>query len=336
MGRSSYHESIPFFRAIFPALSPHALLPPKKYRRRRSSRPKMDENRPRRNANGKPTATRETKETTRAKSNQSPKTQCYTFFPLVFIRHQHVLSTSSYWDGCYEIVRGKARPCHHRVWLIHVLIGTVGSWVTMKSPLWMTICRNFMFAFLVQKIVRGVFSLVYTCKVYCLPWCNAGNMEWTNLMYLLCHSAIWRWCVEGPCGITGSISIQITIHWFHEQSVPPQYRWIVRDMHLLDIGHSLDEDFLRRSGSVCLDVINQTWSPMFGLLPFTSTQDTRLNLALLDMINIFEVFIPQLMRYPNPTDPLNGEAAALLMREPSSYDAKVRGKCLWHLSLWSM
>ena len=68
---------------------------------------------------------------------------------------------------------------------------------------------------------------------------------------------------------------------------------------------------------MCLDVINQTWSPMF------------------DMINIFEVFLPQLLRYPNPTDPLNGEAAALLMREPKQYEAKVKGKrppsviCCW-------
>jgi ubiquitin-conjugating enzyme E2 H len=44
-----------------------------------------------------------------------------------------------------------------------------------------------------------------------------------------------------------------------------------------------------------------------------------------DMINIFEVFLPQLLRYPNPTDPLNGEAAALMMREPKSYEAKVKG-----------
>ncbi|KAL8668403.1 MAG: hypothetical protein Q9168_006967 [Polycauliona sp. 1 TL-2023] len=60
------------------------------------------------------------------------------------------------------------------------------------------------------------------------------------------------------------------------------------------------------SGSVCLDVINQTWSPMF------------------DMINIFEVFLPQLLRYPNPTDPLNGEAAAMLMRNQETYDVKVK------------
>ena len=45
---------------------------------------------------------------------------------------------------------------------------------------------------------------------------------------------------------------------------------------------------------------------------------------MVDMINIFEVFLPQLLRYPNPTDPLNGEAAAMLMREPAGYEAKVR------------
>ena len=42
------------------------------------------------------------------------------------------------------------------------------------------------------------------------------------------------------------------------------------------------------------------------------------------MINIFEMFLPQLLRYPNPNDPLNGEAAALLMRHPKEYDAKVK------------
>ena len=44
-------------------------------------------------------------------------------------------------------------------------------------------------------------------------------------------------------------------------------------------------------------------------------------------MNVFEVFLPQLLLYPNPTDPLNGEAAALLMREPETYKKKVRGAC---------
>ncbi|GKV23144.1 hypothetical protein SLE2022_087860 [Rubroshorea leprosula] len=63
------------------------------------------------------------------------------------------------------------------------------------------------------------------------------------------------------------------------------------------------------SGSVCLDVINQTWSPMF------------------DLVNVFEVFLPQLLLYPNPSDPLNGEAAALMMRDRTAYEQKVKEYC---------
>ncbi len=47
--------------------------------------------------------------------------------------------------------------------------------------------------------------------------------------------------------------------------------------------------------------------------------------ATADLLNIFETFLPQLLLYPNPTDPLNGEAAALLMREPEAYSTKVKG-----------
>lgn len=61
-----------------------------------------------------------------------------------------------------------------------------------------------------------------------------------------------------------------------------------------------------RSGSVCLDVINQTWSPMF------------------DLVNIFEVFLPQLLRYPNAADPLNSEAASLLLDNEEAYHCKIR------------
>ncbi|XP_042053911.1 ubiquitin-conjugating enzyme E2 4-like isoform X1 [Salvia splendens] len=64
------------------------------------------------------------------------------------------------------------------------------------------------------------------------------------------------------------------------------------------------------SGSVCLDVINQTWTPMY------------------DLVNVFEVFLPQLLLYPNELDPLNEEAAAMLMRDRTAYEQRVKEYCL--------
>lgn len=46
---------------------------------------------------------------------------------------------------------------------------------------------------------------------------------------------------------------------------------------------------------------------------------------LADLVNVFEVFLPQLLLYPNPTDPLNGEAAALMLRAPDQYRSKIQG-----------
>jgi ubiquitin-conjugating enzyme E2 H len=47
---------------------------------------------------------------------------------------------------------------------------------------------------------------------------------------------------------------------------------------------------------------------------------------MFDMINIFEVFLPQLLCYPNAADPLNTEAAGLLTRNTAGYEARVKGE----------
>jgi len=61
-----------------------------------------------------------------------------------------------------------------------------------------------------------------------------------------------------------------------------------------------------RSGSVCLDVINQTWTPLYSL------------------VNVFDTFLPQLLTYPNEADPLNAEAASLSLTNKKEFAKKVR------------
>ena len=46
---------------------------------------------------------------------------------------------------------------------------------------------------------------------------------------------------------------------------------------------------------------------------------------MFNLVNIFDSFLPQLLAYPNPADPLNGEAASLLLRDPPAYAQRIKG-----------
>lgn len=56
------------------------------------------------------------------------------------------------------------------------------------------------------------------------------------------------------------------------------------------------------SGAICLDALNQQWTPVFNFE------------------RIFQIFIPQLLSYPNPNDPFHLFASELLINNVNKYN----------------
>jgi ubiquitin-protein ligase len=56
------------------------------------------------------------------------------------------------------------------------------------------------------------------------------------------------------------------------------------------------------SGSICLDAINEQWTPVFNFE------------------RIFTIMIPQLLSYPNPDDPFHLYASELLLKDSEKYN----------------
>jgi len=60
------------------------------------------------------------------------------------------------------------------------------------------------------------------------------------------------------------------------------------------------------SGSICLNVLNEEWQPIYTIQ------------------HIIETFIPQLLTYPNSDDPLNLDAAKLYICNRNQFDREVK------------
>ncbi|KAJ0717511.1 putative ubiquitin-conjugating enzyme/RWD [Helianthus annuus] len=70
---------------------------------------------------------------------------------------------------------------------------------------------------------------------------------------------------------------------------------------------------------------------MFGKIINSFSDLIKLNLmtffnGFVDLVNVFETFLPRLLLYPNAADdPLNTEAAALILNDKETYEKKVKG-----------
>ncbi|KAH9385667.1 ubiquitin-conjugating enzyme E2 H [Nematocida major] len=104
--------------------------------------------------------------------------------------------------------------------------------------------------------------------------------------------------IDGPAGTPFSGG-RYKIRIFLPREFPfksPSIGFVTKVFH-----PNIDEN----SGTVCLDVLNQVWSPLY------------------DVLNIVETFLPQLLAYPNPDDPLNIEAGRMFRENRKEYEKKV-------------
>ncbi|KAH8369442.1 hypothetical protein KR009_011249 [Drosophila setifemur] len=92
---------------------------------------------------------------------------------------------------------------------------------------------------------------------------------------------------EGPLGTAYEGGVW-TVNVAMPQEYPlraPRVRFVTKILH---------PNIEFNTGLVCMNVFKQAWSSCY------------------DLVNIFDTFLPQLLRHPNPHDPLNHRAAAIM------------------------
>ena len=94
--------------------------------------------------------------------------------------------------------------------------------------------------------------------------------------------------------------------WKITISFPKNYPFSSPSIGFIDKIYHPNIDF--NSGSICFNVLNEEWKPIY-----TAN-------------HIIETFIPQLLTYPNPDDPLNIEAGKLFKINPKQFNTVVKNR----------
>jgi len=92
--------------------------------------------------------------------------------------------------------------------------------------------------------------------------------------------------------------------WKINIEIPAEYPFKSPSIGFLDKIYHPNVDY--KSGTICMDVLNQEWAPIYSLL------------------NIYETFLPQLLMYPNAGDPLNTEAGDLMLNDLEKFKTTVK------------
>ncbi|ALC45780.1 Ubc-E2H [Drosophila busckii] len=104
--------------------------------------------------------------------------------------------------------------------------------------------------------------------------------------------------LEGPMGTAYEGGVW-TVNVAMPQEYPlkaPRLRFVTKILH---------PNIEFTTGLVCMNVFKQAWSANY------------------DLLNIFETFLPQLLRHPNPHDPLNHHAAAIMKQSEKDFRDRV-------------
>lgn len=118
------------------------------------------------------------------------------------------------------------------------------------------------------------------------------NMEVEDIKHITCY-------IHGP-----DDTVYEGGYWKIAIEFPDKYPYKSPSIGFVDKIFHPNIDF--QSGSICLNALNEEWRPIYTLK------------------HIIETFLPQLLTYPNPEDPLNINAAKLYTDDIEQYNTRVK------------